>query len=63
MKKLWSAGGEIVICFYPIPPHELHKAPQVRLVMDEIAELKVPILFDSGLSTAQYLYGITIHSQ
>lgn len=45
--------GEIALSdFYPIPPHELHRAPEVRVVMDKIAELKVPILFDSGLSTA-----------
>jgi hypothetical protein len=45
--------GEIALSdFYPIPPHELHRAPEVRLIMDKIAKLKVPILFDSGLSTA-----------
>jgi predicted TIM-barrel fold metal-dependent hydrolase len=34
--------------FYPIPPYELHRAPQLTIIMDKIAELGVPILFHTG---------------
>jgi predicted TIM-barrel fold metal-dependent hydrolase len=41
--------GEMIFgAFYPTPPHELHRLPELITIMDKIAELGVPILFHTG---------------
>jgi predicted TIM-barrel fold metal-dependent hydrolase len=50
IKDMGLAGvGEMNFgAFYPIPPHELHRAPELTIIMDQIVELGVPILFHTG---------------
>ena len=48
--ELGIAGvGEMILgAFYPTPPHEVHRLPELVIIMDKIAELEVPILFHTG---------------
>jgi predicted TIM-barrel fold metal-dependent hydrolase len=50
IKDVGLAGvGEMIFgAFYPIPPHELYRSPELTIIMDKIAELGVPILFHTG---------------
>jgi predicted TIM-barrel fold metal-dependent hydrolase len=50
--------GEIAFSeFYPTPPLEIHRLPEFRLMMDEVAALGVPIVFDSGYAATPRPHG------
>jgi predicted TIM-barrel fold metal-dependent hydrolase len=47
---LHGIGEATLFEFYPIPPHEIHRSPEFRKIMDKVSDLGVPIIFDSGWS-------------
>jgi predicted TIM-barrel fold metal-dependent hydrolase len=47
--------GEFALSeFYPTPPREVHRSPDLRVIMDKIADLRVPLLLHTGWSQAPF---------